>query len=156
MVAAKSRDIAVALLALLVANSLLYFSLWVVRTPNGNKTVYVTRYGDCYHRAGCSSLDESKFEKPLQSAALGYRQCRNCKPPTLVIREKNQKIDLLSQFTFGSVMDALPPLIFAFLPMLWIASRIAEKASVDPEIIKLRWYFITGLLTILYFKAAYI
>ena len=44
-------------------------------------TVYVTRTGECYHRAGCSSLRMSKIPMPLSQAKQRYRPCLRCNPP---------------------------------------------------------------------------
>ncbi len=45
-------------------------------------TVYVTKRGQCYHRAGCSHLSKSCIPLSLKSAkGLGYRPCSVCKPP---------------------------------------------------------------------------
>ena len=45
-------------------------------------TVYITKSGEKYHRAGCSSLRRSKFAIPLEEAkARGYTPCARCKPP---------------------------------------------------------------------------
>lgn len=42
-------------------------------------TVYVTRTGHCYHRAGCRSLRLSKFAMSRKDAiARGYTPCRVC------------------------------------------------------------------------------
>ena len=46
--------------------------------------VYVTKTGECYHRANCRSLRYSKYETTLSDAvADGYRPCRVCKPPIM-------------------------------------------------------------------------
>jgi hypothetical protein len=43
--------------------------------------VYVTRTGQCYHRAGCSSLSRSKIPMDLNEAKKRYRPCSRCNPP---------------------------------------------------------------------------
>jgi hypothetical protein len=43
--------------------------------------VYVTRTGEKYHRASCSSLRSSKIEMPLAEAAARYGACKICRPP---------------------------------------------------------------------------
>lgn len=49
---------------------------------SGDAVVYKTRTGECYHRAGCSSLKKSSFETTVAAAkAEGLRPCKNCKPP---------------------------------------------------------------------------
>ena len=46
-------------------------------------TVYVTKTGQKYHRAGCRSLARSQIPMPLAEAAARYGACAICKPPTL-------------------------------------------------------------------------
>jgi hypothetical protein len=46
-----------------------------------SETVYVTKTGAKYHRAGCSSLRSSSIPMPLTQAAIRYGACKNCKPP---------------------------------------------------------------------------
>lgn len=51
---------------------------------NGDVTVYVTRTGTKYHRAGCRSLAKSSIPMALKDAvAKGYTPCSICKPPAL-------------------------------------------------------------------------
>lgn len=46
-----------------------------------DQTVYITRTGKCYHRAGCSSLRRSKIPiKKSEAIAEGYRPCSRCNP----------------------------------------------------------------------------
>ena len=44
-------------------------------------TVYVTRTGAKYHRAGCRYLARSSIPMPLKDAAARYGPCSVCKPP---------------------------------------------------------------------------
>jgi micrococcal nuclease len=46
-------------------------------------TVYVTKTGEKYHRAGCRSLARSQVPMSLGEAAARYGACGICKPPTL-------------------------------------------------------------------------
>jgi competence protein ComEC len=46
-------------------------------------TVYVTRTGKKYHRAGCRYLSQSKIPMSLAEAAKHYGPCSVCKPPVL-------------------------------------------------------------------------
>jgi len=49
---------------------------------NGGLTVYATRTGARYHKAGCSSLRKSSIPMKLRDAvAAGLTPCGNCKPP---------------------------------------------------------------------------
>jgi micrococcal nuclease len=45
-------------------------------------TVYVTKTGQKYHRAGCRSLAHSQIPMTLAEAAARYGACGICKPPT--------------------------------------------------------------------------
>jgi micrococcal nuclease len=49
-------------------------------------TVYVTKTGEKYHRAGCRSLARSQIPMPLAEAAARYGACAICNPPTLSAR----------------------------------------------------------------------
>jgi micrococcal nuclease len=44
-------------------------------------TVYVTRTGEKYHRAGCRSLARSQIPMALAEAAQRYGPCSICRPP---------------------------------------------------------------------------
>ena len=58
-----------------------------VAKDNGDTTVYITRTGAKYHRAGCSSLSRSSIPIKLRDAvARGYGPCSRCRPPTLTAR----------------------------------------------------------------------
>lgn len=46
------------------------------------ETVYVTRTGAKYHRAGCRSLAKSAIPMSLAEAARVYAPCSICRPPT--------------------------------------------------------------------------
>jgi len=48
-----------------------------------NQSVYVTRTGTKYHRAGCSSLSKSMIPMSLAEAAARCGPCSRCRPPTL-------------------------------------------------------------------------
>lgn len=52
-------------------------------TATGATTVYVTKTGAKYHKAGCSSLAKSAIPMKLEEAVKKYGPCLNCKPPVL-------------------------------------------------------------------------
>jgi hypothetical protein len=50
---------------------------------DGNTTVYITKTGKCYHRAGCQYLKKNCIPVPLEEAVrLGKVPCSVCRPPT--------------------------------------------------------------------------
>jgi len=49
----------------------------------GDTTVYITRTGTTYHRAGCRSLSKSAIPKTLKEVTGVYAPCKICKPPVL-------------------------------------------------------------------------
>jgi micrococcal nuclease len=52
------------------------------QTAPGGTVVYITKTGECYHRAGCRYLSRSCIPIPLAKAkAEGYRPCSVCDPP---------------------------------------------------------------------------
>lgn len=52
-------------------------------TAPQNETVYVTKTGKKYHRAGCRSLSKSAIPMKLKDVASAYTPCSVCKPPVL-------------------------------------------------------------------------
>jgi micrococcal nuclease len=59
----------------------------VENAPAGT-TVYVTRTGTKYHRAGCRSLAKSSTAIPLEKALEKYTPCAICDPPGAIGRER--------------------------------------------------------------------
>ena len=55
--------------------------------------VYVTRTGQKYHRASCTSLRSSKIEMPLAEAAARYDACKICRPPVPAAAARTAPID---------------------------------------------------------------
>lgn len=53
------------------------------QSASGTETVYVTRTGAKYHRAGCRSLARSQIPMSLKEAAARYGPCSLCRPPVL-------------------------------------------------------------------------
>ncbi len=51
------------------------------QNASGTETVYVTRTGTKYHRAGCRSLSRSQIPMSLKEAAGRYGPCSLCRPP---------------------------------------------------------------------------
>jgi len=49
-----------------------------------SETVYVTKTGDKYHRAGCRFLSKSAIPTALRDASNRYSPCSVCKPPLLI------------------------------------------------------------------------
>lgn len=49
--------------------------------PDAATTVYVTKSGKKYHRAGCRHLSKSKIAIELDKAKKSYSPCSVCKPP---------------------------------------------------------------------------
>lgn len=52
-------------------------------SSNATETVYVTRTGSKYHRAGCRSLSRSQIPMTLKEASARYGACSICRPPVL-------------------------------------------------------------------------
>ena len=57
------------------------FTVGVSSALAQTEKVYVTRTGQKYHRASCTSLRSSKIEMPLAEAAARYDACKICRPP---------------------------------------------------------------------------
>lgn len=56
-------------------------------TAGPTETVYATRTGTKYHRAGCRHLARSQIPMPLKEAAARYGPCSVCAPPVLARNE---------------------------------------------------------------------
>ena len=52
-------------------------------TAAGEQTVYVTRTGSKYHKAGCRYLSKSAIPMKLKDAAARYAPCGVCNPPRM-------------------------------------------------------------------------
>jgi hypothetical protein len=50
---------------------------------SADTTVYVTKTGAKYHKAGCRSLSRSQIPMTLADASKRYGPCSICKPPIL-------------------------------------------------------------------------
>ncbi len=50
---------------------------------SSGETVYITKTGAKYHRAGCRYLSKSSIPIPLSEAVKSYSPCSVCKPPTI-------------------------------------------------------------------------
>ncbi len=78
------KTLGVMLLVSIFALSILTFFLCDDDFPNGNKTVYTTRTGECYHLKNCPTLEYSKYETTLREAVEeGYISCSWCDSPIL-------------------------------------------------------------------------
>lgn len=77
--------------ALVVAGSVALVSASTGNPQNGTGrgTVYVTRTGTKYQRAGCRSLSRSQIPITLKDAVGGYGPCSICRPPTLAAPPAN-------------------------------------------------------------------
>lgn len=62
---------------------LLFVANVSAQAPKPTDTVYVTKTGTKYHRAGCRSLSRSQIAMTLKEASARYTPCLICKPPTL-------------------------------------------------------------------------
>ena len=54
-----------------------------VESKEGDETVYVTRTGTKYHRAGCRYLSKSSIPISLKEAESRYSPCSVCNPPRI-------------------------------------------------------------------------
>ncbi len=59
------------------------FLLFLIAAAIADETVYVTRTGTKYHRAGCRHLAKSAISMALSEAATRYSPCSVCSPPFL-------------------------------------------------------------------------
>lgn len=64
----------------------------------GEETVYVTKTGKKYHRAGCRYLSRSMIPISLKEATYSYAPCSVCNPPVLNLIEPAQKEPVKKSF----------------------------------------------------------
>lgn len=62
-------------------------------------TVYITRTGSKYHRAGCRYLSKSMIPISLEEAAISYGPCSVCNPPILERKSNTQSSTILKSDT---------------------------------------------------------
>lgn len=84
----KAYDILKAVGVIFLVNvctlAILTLSLCSNDFPNGNKTVYTTKTGECYHLNDCPTLKYSKYKTKLNEATEeGYENCLLCDSPVL-------------------------------------------------------------------------
>ena len=112
---AKTKMKAVAILLVLYAVLLFGFDIAIV--INENTPVFVTPYGECYHRKGCSTIHRNYTQfSVLEAAENGYRSCDVCDPPEPVAHGVPVEKVCSYVFTFGNILEssmkALPHLVF--------------------------------------------
>ena len=88
MSVSKVHDILKALGVMLLIGiftlAILTFSLCNDDFPNGNKIVYTTDTGECYHLKNCPTLKYSKYQTTIEEAVEdGYISCGWCESPVL-------------------------------------------------------------------------
>lgn len=64
----------------------------------GEETVYVTKTGKKYHRAGCRYLSRSMIPISLKEGVYSYGPCSVCNPPVLNLIEPAQKEPVKKSF----------------------------------------------------------
>jgi hypothetical protein len=69
------RSVSVSLVAMMIV------LLFTMGFAQDDPTVYVTRTGSKYHRAGCTYLRSSSIPIKLSAASGRYSACSRCNPP---------------------------------------------------------------------------
>lgn len=83
--------------------------------PNGERTVYTTAAGECYHKSSCSSLQYSKRQTTLQEAVdNGFRSCSNCDPPELITENRDLRVPFFAYIIFTPIVAGVAWNISAF------------------------------------------
>ena len=88
----KVRDVLKAL-GIMILVSIFFLTILTISLcnndfPNGNKTVYTTQIGECYHLKNCPTLQYSKYKTTLREAVEeGYISCSWCDSPILKGRD---------------------------------------------------------------------
>lgn len=128
----KSNVIKIILIALVI-DCIAFIAFGIITVPNGNRTVYITATGECYHSSDCSSLQYSKRGVTLEKAVNdGYRSCKRCEPPELISKVHNFEIDFWKLF--------IVPLLIAIIAW-YISGFIFPILCIDLENINLGLVF---------------
>lgn len=107
-------------------------------------TVYITEYGDKYHRRGCGYLRDSSFPYTvLEADSLGYSRCSECRP----VRAANydfdyERVTVAETLSFGDMVGELFQIIASSImfgltivmlyPLfLWFKEEKARKRIYD-------------------------
>ncbi|MBQ3146834.1 MAG: hypothetical protein IJB91_03805 [Oscillospiraceae bacterium] len=119
---------------------LIYAVLFIVPLiPNGGKTVYVTKTGECYHTSSCESLSHSKIKTTIEEAiSKGFRRCNNCDPP--VFRANDVAPVSLSAVS-DILLIAVPVSIFTWCATVFIFPFF----NIDREDFKFRWLYLLSV-----------
>ena len=141
----NQRYPAIKSIAIVLAIYIALFAVWCILTaPNGDRVVYTTRTGECYHTSGCSSLRYSKFNTTLKEAVTeGYRRCNNCDPPKLIDGDVKLEISTSSILTL-----ILGSLSLSFLVGL-LSISLFHCFGIPEDQIKLIWYPISAAIFLL-------
>lgn len=134
----SKRDAVISIIIVVVIYCAAFALFATNLTPNGDRTVYVTNTGECYHSSSCSSLRYSKFQRTLEYAVNnGYRSCSNCDPPDLIRKDRNFK------FPWWAFIVLTPPIAYCG----WIISAfILPIFRVDMDNISLSALFLTHIV----------
>lgn len=136
-----------AIVVLLLIYLVLFAVFFIRKAPNGDRTVYTTSTGECYHTSGCSSLTYSKYRTTLSDAVdEGYRSCDNCDPPELNTKDKQ------INFSFWSI----PLLVLCSLCLSYaicaVSAILFGILDIPSNQIKFIWYLISSaVFLVLYF-----
>jgi hypothetical protein len=148
----KSKGILSAILTALLVYNIFGFSIFVYisakSAPNGNKVVYSTYTGECYHKASCKYLNRSKLKTTIEKAVEnGLRRCSICEPPRYRSQEdfENRKSNI------EPLRDFFTCCLIAFVPLLGSMTILFPLMYDSVPKYQAKYQFITGYLTILFY-----
>lgn len=121
--------------------AILFVMFWILERPNGDREVYTTATGECYHLYRCSSLRHSKIKTTIEEAVLdGYRTCGNCKPPKLIAKKASPEFSL-SNICIVSVLS-IPVSFFVW----YISVYLFHFLGIEDCLLKFRWYQVSAII----------
>lgn len=147
--------LSVILTALLVYN-IIGFSIFLYlafqSAPNGDRVVYSTYTGECYHKSSCKYLNRSKIKTTIEKAVdNGLRRCSVCEPPryrsTEAFENRKSKIEPLKDF-FTCCLLAFVPLLGSMTILFPLMYDSVPKYHAQIQLV-------TGYLTILFYLLLY-
>lgn len=132
------REKIISLFFIFVLYGIAFIIFVVAASTNGDRIVYITATGECYHRSGCSSILQSKFETTIEDAVSdGFRRCENCDPPDLKANDRKFRIPLYAYIYL------VPMSMFV---EWFFSSPILYFFGIDPRNICLLWHFIPAVV----------
>ena len=121
----------------------------ITSAPNGDKIVYTTRTGECYHKENCSTVGVGYKRTLADAVKHGFRSCGRCNPPQLKTGERGA-LEILDLPGFAFCIFGLTLLGYY---LTWVASFIFSLFSVELVFLPIRQYVALSAIWIMFLYA---